>query len=96
VSTTLAEFLAANPDAVLRRRWSPPYRCPVHDQPLLTKMGIRWLADITPSRAFEAMQMANPCCLDIDEAFAPGRVAFSHEPARLVWCPNCQAAAERG
>ncbi|MFV8750657.1 hypothetical protein ACNOYE_08895 [Nannocystaceae bacterium ST9] len=95
MTQSLAELLAAHPETPLRRRWSPPHRCPVHDQPLLTAIGVRFTADITPTRAFEAIQIANPCCLDVDEAFEPGRVALSHAPARLVWCPACQAAATR-
>jgi hypothetical protein len=95
VGETLAEFLAANPGTTMGPRWTAPYRCPVHDLPLLTAMGIRWLADITASREFEDIQVANPCCLDVDEAFAVGRVAFSHCEARLVWCSSCQSAAER-
>lgn len=65
-------------------------RCPVHGAALQVGPGFASRIDLLPSHEFEAMQLALPFCLDLGESFE--RAAWS-EPATVLWCPECVAAA---
>lgn len=65
----------------------PPWRCPVHDRPLMTQIGWASRMDATPETSFMNDAAENPYCLDVGQGI--GDMPERCDPRRLVYCPGC-------